>query len=465
MTKISEDQWEKANLVNSLEALEVLSEFIRSSKAWSAVEFTKVEGAAEKVKDFLKANKVPIKLWMLPSMRRTDVKMLNGIVSELLFDRNVKSSAALNFQKQRLKIAEIFIKEGASIWPSQVSRYLCSVRGKPLWSAPDFSWSATDTSENWVRFLFSHKGELLKGEALKLALKENDPLRTHDFITQFCTMYQSEVKSSGLKSSGVLGDADKRALAVVKWVLEQEASWLSQSLSQSSKEAKAIKAMLADAKVRVSAKTQVVKTEIDPIAIKKTLTKPQKERLKMLNHLVAYHAGDGEIIKSVLELTPWLKATPAIAALIVHPDKCSLIEYSLATGCEEALKMFDQWGVNLWLAAAQANQANPFEWVMSLGLNIEQVSVPSLSVARLLLKGAWLSGEQDPKAHCIKLAQAYLKGGHSYGQRRQRAETLLACLEKEVLEEVISSVLSHSASEAGAIESSGQIKTSRKSRL
>lgn len=457
-------KWKQLEQITHLDSSVELKRFMDKRSVFAKADMEKFKKAAEDLVDFFKDHHIPKEEWITLEFAYSSGTSYKNILRQLLLEE--RTPISVSRQRQCVECADIFAQAGASIFMNLTAEgYIASapsmgmiksrIPGVPAMGSTVDVTTARGGTKIWVRDLFARKNVIFKEYALRLALKENDSLRPTDFIDWIAHYFKEEVKGSSKTSAGILGAADQKALACSQWILKEEAAWIREAKKASPTDQKAIKDMLKDAHERVSAKNQAVAhEEVDPVALKKAVTLEQKDRIKMLHYLIYSHPKDSEAIAAMFKLSPWLAQKPALAAIQVSQHKQSLMTVAMNRNCLEALKSFEKWGVNLWLAAAQDDMANPIHWLAGHWWpdNNSDPQESASCVARLMLKGAWLSGEKKPKEHCVTLAQNYIKSNQDGPEHVKKIEDLMVCLEKEVLEEVIASIASASNPQEGATE-------------
>lgn len=268
---------------------------------------------------------------------------------------------------------------------------------------------------------------------LKIALA--DPLTPPAFAERLEQIYQDRVASSCASASGVLGPGDQAAKAICSVIASCEPEMLA-AASRPGFEKTA--PLLAGAKALLALKLQTP-AAINPEALKKALTEPQKSRLRSLNLLASKQAEDPDLIIAGLEASPWIAQQPQLACLSINRAP-SLLASLLRSGCLAPIAWLEQRGANLWLAAAQAGSADACAWTAQAFGAFPRESDLS-PIARMLLRGAWLGGEADPKARCAALLRQALDEHERRCAHDERGlangRSVMAAVESLALEEVI----------------------------
>lgn len=330
----------------------------------------------------------------------------------------------------RAQAAAALSKAGASLWHS-------------LW-----------TIQHGNRYLYNHAFlspaslafQLAQGsdenqsplrEFLRMAL--TDPLTPPEFLLHLRARYNETVQELIPGAKGVLGPKDQAARRLCSLLCDCSC----ELLAASARDGWAGAADLAsDAAATLALKDAPI-AMTDPEALQRSLTEPQTARLKALCSLAMLSEPDDALITLGLNDAHWLRETPDLACLPVF-NGGSLLSIALAWGNQTCLRWLDQAGANLWLAAAQYGQPNACEWALS------QASVTGddlAPVARMLLRGAWLSGDHEPKARCLDLLaqaidarapQAALPGSPGFTpDAMDKARSLMTQIEKIAMAEAI----------------------------
>lgn len=259
-----------------------------------------------------------------------------------------------------------------------------------------------------------------------------DSLTPERFAQELVTLYQSAVSQSSPTAKGVLGPADKAAKAFSSLLVACETEILASTIPG----AASLKTIARDAKKRLAVK-QEAPLIADPEALKKSLSPEQKARLSLLILILRQQPKDAQIIEACLEATPWIKGNPDLACVAL--PKGSLLAQALEAGSPAALSWLEKAGSNMWLASAQAGQANACLWAAFNLHNLPDGEDLS-PIARMLLRGAWLDGRPDPKESCVRLAtsavEALRKSYKHSPQLAERARELLAAIERATLDEI-----------------------------
>lgn len=328
----------------------------------------------------------------------------------------------------RAKAAQALSDAGCSLWdPSWVFMDLQKTRSTySYFSAHDLAYFALSGVDTPLRRLL-----------LKLAL--NDPKSPQDLAQNILDAYDFGVDGSSKTAKGVLSASDKKAKALCSVLCACSAEVTQAARREGWGE---LAPLLTDAQERLAAKKHAPQ-ELSPAALKKSLTPAQKLRLRSLSTVLSKCYLDAELIVSSLEASPWLKAQPAIACIGLG-SSVSLLAQALSVGAVEAVEWMEKAGANIWLAAAQDGDSNAAHWAF-MNLDGFAPGEDLSSIARMLLRGAWLDGAPEPKERCLTLAKEAVeevRDENDYDDDDARdeiakAESLLAALERLTLEELI----------------------------
>lgn len=289
--------------------------------------------------------------------------------------------------------------------------------------------------EDLVRYVFAGSDSPMRRSTFKILL--NDPLTPFVFAEALVEGYERAVSGSSKTSKGVLGPGDKTAKAACSMVAACEAEILKASERE---RWEGVKAIVADAKERLAAK-QEAPAALTPEALKKSLTRDQRERLGALGLLIRKYPRDAGFIAAGLDASPWIKATPNLACVSISSHG-SLMAQALEFGSFGALEWLEKAGANPWLASAQVQEPDACSW-MANRLDAFEPGDDLSPIARMLLRGAWLDGAPEPKERCVTLASAAVETlcrEHDYDAAqpdREKARALLAAMERLTIDELI----------------------------
>lgn len=277
-----------------------------------------------------------------------------------------------------------------------------------------------------------------RSKVLPAALKLVPSSRAPDFFTAILRTYASDTAKSSKTSKGVLGGADKAArnIAVLLDSCSEDFLGLARRLDQQNNDPLGscllqASDLLKDARERLVAKLDKAVDNsgaaFNPEQLKKSLAPHQKSRMLAVNMLCREFPHDDELITACFETIDWLVHKPLVASLQLGYEN-SLMGSALRSGSTGALAFLERINANVWLASAQADEANACLWVSRIrGRPPLGSPDPNLiRVARMLLLGAWLDGHDEPKLHCCKLADlaqtSSLSDPDSAALRELRAE-------------------------------------------
>jgi hypothetical protein len=240
------------------------------------------------------------------------------------------------------------------------------------------------------------------------------------FFPALASSYATGTARSSSTSSGVMGASDKNAKACAQIAIEFSERLLAAVDAHAPQERPGVEAMLADAAIRLAAKTRKGDDGFNPEKLKKGLSDDQRLRMSTLLTLADSCAGDSRALAAVLDDTPWLADAPQI--LCVNFRTAGSFARAAIGNCSVAgVEALDRLNSNVWLAAAQDGNGNAVHWVAgllnryrrddSIALRLDAIH-PAL--ARLLAYGAFLDGSADPITHAVakadeafQLAQAH----------------------------------------------------------
>lgn len=267
---------------------------------------------------------------------------------------------------------------------------------------------------------------------LSLALADPDTPRA------FLRSLQSELKGALARSSASLpgqisqGDADAVAACSVLVSCEAEL------LAAEGPKWKGAAPLLAAAKKRLALKLQPEPQGLQ--GLHRALPRERRERLRALGMLIGEFPNDAQLLLAAFEATPWLKDEPTLACR-AFPGQRPLLAVALRFFSSPALSWLEAAGANPWLAAAQELTPDACHWA---ALNAS--SAPPLAdfsvIARMLARGAWLSGAKKPAEHCVKraAASAAALADLGYGLASSavaNARRLSSCVERAVIEQAL----------------------------
>ena len=276
-------------------------------------------------------------------------------------------------------------------------------------------------------------------------------------IASVAEAYNRASQRASATSKGILGYADREAKEAAGIVLS-----LSKALEGS--DILAGKQMLAAAAALWEAKTDKSNAAFDPAKIIRNLPEDKRERLQAIATLLAKFPADPEPAAMVLEGTHWLKEQPELASLFIpasktsqHEGHSSILSLVLSAGNAPALASLERAGANIWLAAAQDGEANAPRWAISKWGNAPRrqglgtSGEGGIELARMLLMGAWLSGEADPRAACLEKAREAASDRAGSGRKSEVfTHAVMASLEREELAGMMGEAIPPSESAAPA---------------
>lgn len=308
----------------------------------------------------------------------------------------------------------LLIEAGASPWVETIAHADRPKQGE---------WMALGLGDRYFESALKGQGEgFQRAETRSLILNGSlasaEPESRGAVIERFAERYQIGVASSSKRGRGVLGAADQEAKALAEMALSCQRAALPFEKKLPRKSRAALKKIAEDALERLAAKSAAPDPVADPETVKKNTTRAQERRIKGMVALLMECPGDKEAIQALFDASPWLRETPAMSCVAYGYGSSakSLMETALVFKSAPALAALEAMGANIWLASAQAGEANACAWAAQKtsaflqDKDDEPLDIHAL--ARLLLKGAWLNGEPEPQASCIRMAREIPLGGH-----------------------------------------------------
>lgn len=262
------------------------------------------------------------------------------------------------------------------------------------------------------------------------------------YLSGVAAQYRDAVRGSSKTSKGMLSKADERAKKMAELMLSCEKELLLASSSPLVTRAVkgAVREALADAKARVAAKSQAAPNGVSPEEIENGASEEQKRRVLALGDMIRRCPDDKGFINAMFESCAWLKEAPLLSCVRLSGSEC-LMGIALGAGSDEATRLLDAMGANMWLAAAQEESGNACDWAILKTLRKKgQRGGGDLSmIAAGLMKGAWLNGASDPKERCLELCRELVASGQKPGLPGygEALRALGAALERQALDDAL----------------------------